>query len=249
MSDPSHAPYFTYNFDLATGTSQLEIDSTTWQTPPFIADIQFTIQDTYYNDPVPTVAQIELYDCDIGSATISTGTVIPQQIATVGDTTPLTVNWDSYSFDDSFCTVNRYQVECTPTCDSVTHDCSLAIYATQIVDHSQVIQTGASSNCNAFTFYTDPATRSITIVPNSLDNSYSGEYTLNIKGYNYLSPDNFADMDVTFQLYADCTVVSITVPNQQFTNEHYADGSTYVTDFIGLKIHEDKSYTIDEFVV
>ena len=47
-------------------------------------------------------------------------------------------------------------------------------------------------------------------------------------------------MTVKFDLYADCSAASITIPTPQtFVNISYDTGLPYSADFIGLAIRED----------
>ena len=61
------------------------------------------------------------------------------------------------------------------------------------VDETGSNGVASAGNClTAFSFNVDSGTRSITLKPSSINNSYSGVYTIVITGWNNLSPTNTA---------------------------------------------------------
>ena len=55
-SSTDHSPYFSYDFDLALGTSELSVDSTSSLISPFTAELQFTICNDFHDEVVPVEA-------------------------------------------------------------------------------------------------------------------------------------------------------------------------------------------------
>lgn len=56
------------------------------------------------------------------------------QSAKIGDSS-ITEAWDPFTFDDAFCQVDKYEVDCEFVCQSGSGaDCSDAIYEIQTTD-------------------------------------------------------------------------------------------------------------------
>ena len=55
-SSADHSPFFSYEFDLALGTSELSVDSTSALVSPFTAEVQFNIRNDFHDEVVPVEA-------------------------------------------------------------------------------------------------------------------------------------------------------------------------------------------------
>ena len=118
------------------------------------------------------------------------------------------------------------------------------------MDSSQIVSGDIGvSKCDAFVFDTDSAARTITVQASVLDNTYAGDYSIMITGWNIFSSGNTETLTIGYKLKPDCSQASITVPSSQtFLNTLYDATGTYSESFIGIRIAEDRAFPIDLFV-